>query len=137
MDKMRGYTGMCLSRIEHSEPGLLSKEVRAGTGEAGGSRLRNLTQEPGCRCDAIFSSRADAAWPASKVEKSLPSPMQGTEGSQAAAVDEHYLAEMQNNRPAVAQQMSPVGAQGFDLASGNDASFAAHDGDASYLACLP
>ncbi len=58
-------------------------------------------------------------------------------GSQTAAVDEYHLAEMKNDRPTVAQQMSHVGAQGYDLASGNDASFAAHDGDASYLAGFP
>src|SRR5579863_6788295 len=54
--------------------------------------------------------------------------------SQAAAVDEDHLAEMQDNRAAVAQQMGDVGAQGFSLAAGNDASFAADDGDASDLA---
>ena len=43
---------------------------------------------------------------------------------------------MQNERPAVPQQMSNMGAQGLNLAAGNNASFAAHDGDASYLAGL-
>jgi hypothetical protein len=70
-----------------------------------------------------------------QVAMHLPCAGQGAHhGSQAAAVDEYHLAKMKNDRPTIAQQMSHVGAQSFDLAAGNDASLAAHDGDAAYFA---
>lgn len=62
---------------------------------------------------------------------------QGThDGSQATAVDEHDFAKMENDGAAVAKEMGDMSAQGFDLAAGNDAAFAAHDRDPSNLACF-
>src|ERR1700689_502187 len=57
-------------------------------------------------------------------------------GAQPAAVDEYHVAEMQHDRAPVAQQMSDVSAQGFDLAAGHQACFTADDSDASHFAGL-
>ena len=58
----------------------------------------------------------------------------GGERIKATKPDLHHLAEMKDDGPPVAQHVSHVGAQNFDLASGKDASFAGHDGDASDFA---
>jgi hypothetical protein len=55
-------------------------------------------------------------------------------GSQAAAVDEHHLAEMQHDGAPVAQHVGHMSAQGFDFTAGHQAAFAAHNGDSPHVA---
>jgi len=55
-------------------------------------------------------------------------------GSQAAAVNEHNVAEMQDDGAPVTQQPCDMSAQRLALAAGDDASLAADNGDASHFA---
>lgn len=55
-------------------------------------------------------------------------------GSQAAAVDEGQLSEMEDDGAPVAQQVGDVGTKGFGFGAGDEASLAADDGDASDVA---
>lgn len=57
-------------------------------------------------------------------------------GPDAAAVDEVDLAKVKNDGAAVAQKPGDMGAQRFGFAAGDDASFAAYDGDAADVAGL-
>jgi hypothetical protein len=55
-------------------------------------------------------------------------------GSQTAAVDEYDVAEMQHDRPPIAQQVSDVATQSLRLWARYDAAFATHNRDTTNIA---